>query len=277
VPLPEDGIQRFKKIVLSYVELKTNLDFRNDPVVPHKGIFISNDFQVAGVPVTPNFRGPNVLFPYDVKVQPEIRGYIPIRRSTLAMRLTVGFLFPADYGDSFASGAPTLDADDSQQIFFRGFFSGGPNSNRGYPFRGVGSKGPLPFFIPGISPTMSPNAAADCAARPDLANSLGCNFPTGGLSLWETSVELRVPLAGEFGGAVFCDASDVSRYRVNIRVLYPHLSCGVGAHYNTPVGPVRLDFGVQIPKMQVLDPEATEADKASYSWYAVSVGIGEAF
>jgi outer membrane translocation and assembly module TamA len=86
-----------------------------------------------------------------------------------------------------------------------------------------------------------------------------------------------VPLAGDLSGALFCDASDVSRYRLNVRLLYPHLSCGAGAHYNTPVGPIRLDVGFQIPGMQVLDPNATAADKSSDSFYAVSVGIGEAF
>ena len=276
-------------MVLSYVELKTELDLRDDPFRPHKGIFIGNDLQFAGVPVTPNFRSGAPLFPIDLRMQPEVRGYIPInipvRRTTLAMKFTTGFLFPADYGGSFQSGQEPLDPDDAQLVFFRGFFSGGPNSNRGYPFRGVGSRGPIPYFIPGISPTQSPAATsaycnvADPLLRAQRQDLLGCNFPTGGLTLWEASLELRVPLAfkGNLSGVLFLDASDVSRYRFDVRLLYPHLSIGAGVHYNTEVGPIRLDFGIPIPGAQVFDKSASEAEKTAPSWYAISLGIGEAF
>ena len=37
---------------------------------------------------------------------------------------------------------------DTQLIFFRGFFSGGPSSNRGYPLRGVGPYANVPFLSP---------------------------------------------------------------------------------------------------------------------------------
>ena len=53
----------FKKVVISYVDVATNLDLRDDPLHPHKGLFIGNDFQFAGIPVTPNFRSAGDLFP----------------------------------------------------------------------------------------------------------------------------------------------------------------------------------------------------------------------
>jgi outer membrane protein insertion porin family/translocation and assembly module TamA len=280
IPPPQNGVEEFKKIVLSYVDLKTNLDLRDDPLKPHKGFFLGNDFQIAGVPVTPNFRGYKILFPYDVRVQPEVRGYLPLsRKATLAMRATVGFLFPADYGDSFQSNGP-IEPDDAQQIFFRGFFSGGPNSNRGYPFRGVGSKGPTPFFIPGISPAQTQQAILYfCSHDPRAPDVLGCNFPTGGQTLWEASIEGRVPFAlnGDLSAVFFVDLGDVSRYRLDIRPLYWHLSIGAGAHYNTPVGPIRLDVGFPFPGLQALSPSASEAEKHPDHVFAVSIGIGEAF
>jgi outer membrane protein assembly factor BamA len=280
--IPGQFSSEFKKVVLSYVSLRTTLDFRDDAIRPHSGLFIGNELQVAGIPVTSNFLGGETLFPHDLRVQPEVRGYVPLtRRWTLAMRFTTGFLFPTNYGGSFEDRTSTLrDPDDAQQVFFRGFFSGGPNSNRGYPFRGVGSKGLVPFFIPGISPGRVRSdvvAYCDPTLHPERADQLPCKFPSGGLTLWETSVEVRFPVAGDLAGAVFCDASDVSRYRLNIRLLYPHLSCGFGIHYNTPVGPLRLDTGFQIPGLQVLDPSADAAEKSSDSFYAISIGIGEAF
>ncbi|HKQ69769.1 MAG TPA: BamA/TamA family outer membrane protein, partial [Polyangiaceae bacterium] len=114
-------------------------------------------------------------------------------------------------------------------------------------------------------------------AHPQHHDTLACQFPTGGLSLWEASIELRFPIVGDLGGAVFCDASDVSRYRFDLRFLYPHLSCGAGIHYDTPVGPIRLDAGFQLPGLQVLDPKADPSEKVRDGFFAIALGIGEAF
>jgi outer membrane protein insertion porin family/translocation and assembly module TamA len=288
----------FKDVLLAYTTLRTTLDFRNDPIRPHKGFFFTNDLQVAGnaSALVPS----NVLFPIDVRVQPEARAYIPLtRKVTLAMRATTGFLLPSSYGKTFEQlGPPGPDgiqrpeppsADDTQLVFFRGFFSGGPSSNRGYAYRGVGPKQPVAFFAPGVSTTVltecrdDPNlktcrdALATWCAMPEQAGVPACAYPTGGLSLWEASVEVRFPMIGDLGGAVFCDASDVSRFRLNIRLLYPHLSCGFGLHYDTPVGPIRLDAGFQIPGLQVLDKTADPTEQSSDSFYAISIGVGEAF
>jgi outer membrane protein insertion porin family/translocation and assembly module TamA len=249
-----DDLQNFRKVVLSYLDLKTTLDFRNDPIRPRSGIFVSNDFQVAGLPVTPNFRGPGVLFAEDLRLQPEVRGYIPLsRRWTLALRASTGFLLPfaSSYGGSLD---PTVspNTDDIQLVFFRGFFSGGPNSNRGYPYRGVGPKGNVSQFLPGVT---------------DLF------FPTGGATLWEASVEVRFPISGDLGGVAFCDASDVSRYRFDIRLLYPHISCGSGIRYDTPVGAIGLDLGFPIPGAQSFHPDATPADKVPRNTFAISIGM----
>jgi outer membrane protein insertion porin family/translocation and assembly module TamA len=294
-------VQGFNKVVISYADLATNLDLRDDPVHPHKGLFIGNDFQVAGVPVTPNFRSAGDLFPVDLKVQPEVRAYIPLSRKsrnwTLALRATTGFLFPSNYASvsSFEQGT-NVTAGDVQLLYFRGFFSGGPNSNRGYPLRGVGARDQLSFFLPGVTPgdllnaCMNPDTSFRQCSPDQLRDAIqtfcrdpqnkdapACNFATGGLSLWEASVELRFPIISSagFGGVVFCDASDVSRQRFHLRWLYPHLSCGGGLRYDTPIGPIRLDVGFQIPGLQVLDPASTEAPSPSI--YAISLGILEAF
>ena len=145
--------QNREKVLLSYIELKTTLDLRNDPLKPHSGVLLSNVLQFTGLPVLPMFRGDGVLFADDIRVQPEIRGYVPLsRRWTLALRSTVGFLypFPSSYGGSFRPGMDP-SAEDIQLVFFRGFFSGGPNSNRGYPYRYVGPQANVSKFLPGIT------------------------------------------------------------------------------------------------------------------------------
>lgn len=258
-------------LVISYLALSTQLDFRNDPVKPRRGFFVGNELQVAGGALQGDAN--------DVRVQPEIRGYIPLpKRLTIALRGSLGFLFPFNYSRlsqlNFATPGPSRadgSARDYQLLFFRGFFGGGPTSNRGYPLRGVGPHD----FIPYLSPAGQSATAGGC----DPSNP-GCFLPTGGLSLWETNVELRWAVSGPFSTAAFCDAGDVSPFSVDIRLNRPHLSCGAGARYDTPVGPLRLDIGYRIPGMQYPSGSSFESDPGELFDIlpiAVAFGIGEAF
>jgi outer membrane protein insertion porin family/translocation and assembly module TamA len=251
-------------IILSYVDLLTSFDLRDDRTRPHQGVFLQNDVQFAGL-------GGDAR---DVRIQPEARGYVPIgRKVTLAARATVGLLFPLNYGDQPGSNR------DIEITYLRGFFSGGPSSNRGYPLRGIGPHGPVPFF----NPTLAAQAlAASCILKnKSSVEDARCGVPLGGLSLWEASLELRFPIYGPVSGTTFCDASDVSANRHTLRLDYPHLSCGLGLRYDTPIGPVRLDAGYRIPGAQVPKSTDPRIDGDPGTLYGVPIafafGIGEAF
>jgi outer membrane translocation and assembly module TamA len=268
------------QIVLSVPQLITTLDFRDNTLHPHRGVYLSNDLQVAGL-------GGSAA---DVRVQPEVRGYIPLgKRVTLAARTSVGFLFPFNYGDYVEHHLVDLQAPsdaardrDIEIVYFRGFFSGGPGTNRGFPLRGIAPSGYVPFFTPASASTQ---IAMGCNGA-----SSSCTIPIGGFTLWEASVEARFEVAGPFATAIFCDAGDVSPRTANIRLDHLHLSCGAGARYDTPVGPIRLDIGYRIQQLQVLGfvdaDKAHEADPSeplpqrlfgTDAPMAISIGIGEAF
>lgn len=259
------------QILISYPELLTTFDFRNDKVHPRSGFYIGNTLQVAGL-------GGDAR---DIKIQPEVRGYVPLhRRLVWANRTSMGFLMPSNYGDVVRKRPSTFDAPseertkDYQLTFFRGFFSGGPNSNRGYPIRGVGPYDTVPFLNPEAE---LGRVNAGCGSG-DLSDR--CRSPTGGFTLWEASTELRILLSGPLSVATFCDASDVSPRVGSVRFDHLHLSCGAGGRYDTPVGPVRLDIGYRIPGMQVLGgltPDEREPTKLLGIPIAVHIGIGEAY
>jgi outer membrane protein insertion porin family/translocation and assembly module TamA len=243
------------------------LDFRDDPIDTRSGILVSNSVQVAGL-----------LFgdASDVREQPEIRGYIPISKSVmLATRATVGFLFPFNYGSTIQEGATYDPTDpavlrDEQLLLLRAFFSGGPNSNRGYPFRGVGPQGILGFLLP--------NAGAACT---DI-NNVECLRALGGLTLWEASIEARIRFLGPLGMVLFVDASDVSRETASIRLNYPHLSTGLGIRYATPIGPIRFDVGYRVPYAQKLgEKELPQTEGIQPTIFgapiAISFALGESY
>ncbi len=239
-------------LVISYVELRTSFDFRDSAVKPRKGVYFGDDLQVAGLGGQPQ----------DVRIQPEVRGYVPLgKRVTLATRFSVGFDFPFNY----AVGTDTRDV---QIVFFRGFFSGGPSENRGYPPRGIGPQGNVGLFNPLVNPCLAGQIPAD-----------ECAVPLGGLSLWEAMLETRVAIAGPFSGVVFCDAADVSAEELKLNFLRPHLSCGLGARYDTPVGPIRVDVGYRIPGVQVFSgpPQEFVPEIIPGVPIELSLGLGEAF
>lgn len=265
---------------VSFPELLTSLDFRDDPLTTREGVYLSNSLQVAVRSL-----GGTVS---DVRIRPEVRAFLPVKSSVLAARLTFGFLFPSGYAetleDEFGSFDPTSSRviQDQQKLLFRAFYSGGPSSNRGYPYRGVGPHGAIGFLVPtGLNCTVVQNANGTRDPLPE-----GCIRPLGGLTLWEASLEARIPfpIDAPIYGVLFVDASDLTRQVASLRLSVPHLSPGFGLRYLTPIGPVRLDVGWRAPSLQELGkPELSEAegrpggDLFGFFPGAVHLAIGEAF
>lgn len=267
-----DGALRV--LIISYPELTTNISLTDNRVRPRKGVFLGNTVQ---------FAGPFGGHVEDLNLQPDTRAYVPVMRDvTLAARASVGLLFPRNYGfsaqDTGALNDPALvtaRARDQQILFFRGLFAGGPSSNRGYPLRGIGPRGFVAAYNAGGVANLAACGGTDAA---DIAEE--CQVPIGGLSRWEASLEARVDISGPFSSVLFCDAADVSADSADIRLMRLHLSCGLGARYDTPVGPIRLDIGYRIPGLQVLDgPDSDEEPEPLFGVLpvAVALGIGEAF
>lgn len=272
-------------VQVRFPELFLALDFRDDPIHPNRGVYLSNDFQVAGF-------GGDVE---DLRVRPEARVYVPLhrynRRWTLALRGTLGFLFPQNYGESLDPSTPVgqialVDSQappvvsDQQKLLFRAFYSGGPTSNRGYAFRDVGPHGPIGFLVP---------TGANCSLEGRTVDDLPptCIRPLGGLTLWEASFEVRFPITTSLSGATFVDASDVTKGVAEIRFDFPHVSVGPGLRYETPVGPLRLDIGYRVPGLQQVGKAELRPDEGvpdEFSFFglfeapiAIHLAFGEAF
>lgn len=113
------------------------------------------------------------------------------------------------------------------------FYSGGGGSVRGYEYQGVNPR------------------------LPD-------NTPRGGLSLFETSLEIRRDIGKSFGAVAFVDAGAVG-FQETPNLSNMRYAAGVGARYNLPFGPVRADIAVP------LNPR--DGDPA----FQIYISIGQAF
>lgn len=113
------------------------------------------------------------------------------------------------------------------------FYSGGGGSVRGFQYQGVGPR------------------------LPD-------NTPRGGLSLFETSIEVRRDVWSNFQGVAFVDAGAIGFQETpNFNNL--RYGAGVGVRYKLPFGPIRADIAIP------LDKRDGDAD------FQVYVSIGQAF
>lgn len=257
-----------QRVFIRYIEVLANVDFRDNSVRPHKGVFIGNTVQFAG-----GFLGGSVS---DVKWEPEVRLYAPISSNvTFAVRGAIGLLFPRNYGKALDDQLRDADTRDQQLLYFRAFFSGGPSSNRGYAYRGVGPHGPGGFLAPNLSAV---EFRERCSM--DMTQDV-CRVPLGGLTLWEATAEVRFPIIGPLTGATFVDASDVTRQTTSFTHLHPHVSAGGGLRYDTPVGPLRLDVGYRIPGLQNIGSDLSRQQERPGTVFgapiAISIAVGQAF
>ncbi|HKQ70790.1 MAG TPA: BamA/TamA family outer membrane protein, partial [Polyangiaceae bacterium] len=271
----------FDRVVASYIDLRGQFDLRDDPIVPRQGFLLQNSLQFAG-----GIFGGDAE---DVRIRPEMRMYVPVSGDVvIAARAVLGLLLPRNYGSTLGTDfllLPPFEAAarpyirDLQLTYFRGFFAGGADSNRGYGYRDIGPHGVNPLFIPG---TVAEEQER-CQVGSSLYDDRLCLVATGGLSLWEASIELRTPIYGDFGAAFFVDTADVSPNKLNIRLYVPHLSVGVGMRYATPVGPLRLDVGLRVPGMQKIGAPINPLQDGPLPPnflglpIALSIAIGEAY
>jgi len=69
-------------------------------------------------------------------------------------------------------------------------------------------------------------------------------YPIGGNAMLIANAEIRFPIFGSLGMVLFYDAGSVFEHSNDISIKNLAKSVGIGARFNTPVGPLRVDFGV---------------------------------
>ena len=215
---PEDQLtidRAFPQVRLSLVSSSLVLDRRNDPVSPSHGTFSTADFEVAGRAI-----GSQIGYVKTFLQTSYFRALTDTRRFVFATRGEIGL------AQGFPRPGTVIDENGNEQTVVvddlpasQRFFAGGSNTVRGF--------------------------ALDQLGTPQVLDENGLS--NGGNGLLVFNAELRTLVGKLFGynfGLVgFTDAGNVFQKAHDVALSQMRGSAGFGLRYDSPIGPVRLDYG----------------------------------
>jgi outer membrane protein insertion porin family len=212
--LPEDQRVRLSSVYGEYLR-----DTRDNSLDAHRGMY-----QTLSFGVTPSAFGSSADF---VRFLGRQSFYFPIKPwLTWANNFRVGFALP------FANSRVPLS---------ERFFTGGPDSLRGFAINAAGPQRP-------VTVCSNPADASTCSI---------ISVPVGGLMLGIVNTEGRfpIPLKGGLSGVLFYDGGNVYS-NINFSQFVNNFShsVGFGIRYRTPVGPIRADIGRNLNPLPGLKP-----------------------
>jgi outer membrane protein assembly complex protein YaeT len=239
-----------KRITLGTVNLGSirtvvSLDLRDNAFNPRSGFLLS----MTGEYTTTLTASANAFVNY-FKTTGTLTGYVPLGDQYLiALQAGGGRIFHL----SRTSRTPA----------YKAFFLGGRGSIRGYPEESIIPEGRV------ITPT-------------EASNLYLLQLPptsTGGDIYLLGKAELRFPLAGKLAGALFVDVGNLwlTASSFDLSQL-PRMSAGLGLRYPTPVGPLSLDYGVNLTRrfVNAENPDTGRVERAFYEGFGAfhfSIGV----
>ena len=98
-------------------------------------------------------------------------------------------------------------------------------------------------------------------------------LPIGGRTMSEVSTEGRFPITGKWSGVLFVDGGNVWAKAGDIKPSGLRWAAGPGLRYDTPIGPLRVDLGIQLNPIQGLVINGSPERRR----WRVHFSIGQAF
>ena len=237
---------------LSPFTLTGSVNRANDPLSPTRGFRGSADLEHASAFTISDFR-------YN-RATADAALYRPVRkRGALAGHLRLGWV------KALESTASAVGVGGNPDLLHprKRFYAGGARSVRGF---GENQLGPRVLTIPASRLRRHDPACTDdidiTLCDPNAEGVVRTDFearPLGGNIVAESSAEFRFPVWRQIMGAVFVDAGYVSqRTNPELPESRAAITPGFGARYLSPVGPIRIDFGINPGRAEDL-PVVTES------------------
>lgn len=242
------------KDVTTYFGIEAASLKANDPLFPTRGynfyVFFEDgnfiNFALKQINVVPK------QSPQFFKTIVSFAGYVDAYNSpfsTLAGKIKVGHI------QNYAGKKSRIP-------FNRRFYAGGSSSIRAWKSRQL------------IPRNILSEQEIDEIINRNFSENLGNISIVGGLFLFESSIETRNRLFGDFGMALFVDYGNVWNSYKEMAIDQFATTLGAGLRYYSPIGPIRIDFGFKL-----YDPSnpVSPFKKRFILNTEAHFGIGEAF
>ena len=237
---------------ISPLTLTGNIDRTNDPFSPNRGYRGRTALEHASAFTFSDYRFN--------RATAEAAAFKQVRtRGALAGHVRLGWV------KGVKSTGEALGGIEGDQVLHprTRFFAGGAQSVRGF---GENQLGPRVLTVAAAElrasrvtkdgPLVCPEPTPITECDPNSAAYTDSDFqprPLGGNTVAEASVELRFPVWKMLTGAAFIDAGIVSQ---NIDPTLPRsraaVTPGFGVRYRSPVGPIRVDIGINPGRAELL-------------------------
>jgi outer membrane protein assembly complex protein YaeT len=239
----------FPQVRLSTLATGVLWDRRDDPITPGRGTLTS-----ANVEAAPRAIGSEVGFVKALVQGSTYRALDRSKRFVAAARAQLGVAHGFQLQTlNDSSGNPVLDPDTGKPVLVAAlpaserFYAGGGTSVRGFN--------------------------QDVLGVPSLITDQGLS--QGGNGLLVLNVELRTQVfklfSRDFGVVTFADSGNVFPNASDIRLSQLRGTLGFGFRYNSPVGPIRLDYGFKLSRLPF---GASGHLEPGWTWH---LSVGEAF
>ena len=257
-----DALRGYQRI--SPLTLTGNIDRTNDPFSPSQGFRGRTALEHASGFTASDYR-------YN-RASAEAAAFRRIRRrGVLGGHIRLGWV------KGVASTGEALGGLEGEQILHprTRFFAGGAQSVRGF---GENQLGPRVLTVSAVElragklskdgPLACPEPTPITDCDPNSAAFQDEDFqprPLGGNTVAEASIELRFPVWRQLSGAAFIDAGVVTQ---NIDGSLPGsraaVTPGFGVRYRSPVGPIRVDIGInpgRAERLPVISEEIVDGER----------------
>jgi len=227
-------------------------DRRDDILDPHHGYYVTLSGKYAFPFLAADAR-------YG-KVSSQAAWFTPLFRGVLGVSARGGAIFP--YGPPSETGVPIAER----------FFSGGSATGRGFDTDVLGIPGvTVDYNTQATTPPGNGAGKGSCIPKytfPGAADYDCSDGPRiiGGNGFMAWSFEYRLPVFGNLGISVFYDLAQVweSPNDINFHIEGANglrQSIGAGLHYMTPIGPLRLEYGLPLqPRTIPFDVTTTDPE-----------------
>jgi outer membrane protein insertion porin family len=241
---PETAVTRNERVVrLGIFSVGISHDTRDNLLNPTRGQLVSADHSVAT-----RLLGGNQSYNKFFATYQRYYSFAPetpvLKNSTLAVAARLGLAALFRLIDQNGNGQ--IELAEARLPISERFFSGGATTLRGFRFETAGPQ----LVLPGINCAMplDPLQARKCARPSDQTQPYPLAFlptlvPLGGNALSIVNFELRYPLTQRIRLVPFYDAGNVYSLVKDLRLRNMANTVGLGLHFNTPLGPIGIDYG----------------------------------